>query len=52
MVLVEPKVEPVLTVADRIVIMENGRACGHATVESLARDPAPLIRSVGVRRAG
>ncbi len=52
MLLVEQKVEAALAVADRIAFIENGRVREHATAESLARDPEPLIRYVGVRRAG
>ena len=51
MLLVEQKVEAALAVADRIAFIENGRIRAHATPESLARDPEPLIRYVGVRRA-
>ena len=36
----------------RYSIIENGRIREHATAESLARDPEPLIRYVCVRRAG
>ena len=52
MLLVEQKVEAALAVADRIAFIENGRIRAHATPESLARDPEPLTRYVGVRRAG
>ena len=52
MLLVEQKVEAALAVADRIAFIENGRVREYATAESLARDPEPLIRYVGVRRAG
>ena len=52
MLLVEQKVEAALAMADRIAFIENGRVREHATVESLARDPEPPIRYVGVRRAG
>ena len=50
LMLVEQKVEAALAVADRIAFIENGRIREHATPESLARDPEPLIRYVGVRR--
>ncbi len=50
MLLVEQKVEAALAVADRIAFIENGRILEHGTPESLARDPGPLIRYVGVRR--
>ena len=52
MLLVEQKVEAALAVADRIAFIENGRIREHSTPEQLAQDPAPLIRYVGVRRAG
>jgi len=51
LLLVEQKVEAALAVADRIAFIENGRIREHATPESLARDPEPLIRYVGVRHA-
>ena len=51
MLLVEQKVEAALAVADRIAFIENGRIREHATPESLARDPEPLVRYVGVRSA-
>jgi len=51
MLLVEQKVEAALAVADRIAFIENGRIREHATPESLARDPEPLVRYVGVRGA-
>ena len=44
MLLVEQKVEAALAVADRIAFIENGRIREHATPESLARDPEPLIK--------
>ena len=52
MLLVEQKVEAALAVADRIAFIEDGRIREHATPESLARDPEPLVRYVGVRRTG
>ncbi len=51
MLLVEQKVEAALAVADRIAFIEKGIR-EHATAGSLARDPEPLTRYVGVRRAG
>ena len=51
MLLVEQKVEAALAVADRIAFIENGRIAEHATPEDLVRDPEPLIRYVGLRRA-
>ena len=50
MLLVEQKVE--LAVADRIAFIENGRIQEHSTPGRLAKNPEPLIRYVGVRRAG
>ena len=52
LLLVEQKVEAALAVADRIAFIENGRIRDHATPESFARDPEPLVRYVGVRRSG
>ena len=52
LLLVEQKVEAALAVADRIAFIENGRVAGHTTPADLARDPEPLIRYVGLRRAG
>ena len=49
LLLVEQKVEAALAVADRIAFIENGRVREHATPGSLARDPEPLTRYVGVR---
>ena len=51
MLLVEQRVEAVLRVADRVTFIEQGRIREHATAQSLARDPTPLVRYVGVRRA-
>ena len=51
MLLVEQKVEAALCVANRIAFIEQGRIREHSTPENLARDPAPLVRYVGVRRA-
>ena len=51
MLLVEQKVEASLAVGGRIAFIENGRIRAHATLESLARDPEPLVRCVGVRRS-
>ena len=51
MLLVEQKVEAALRVADHVTFIEQGRIREHTTPESLARDPAPLVRYVGVRRA-
>ena len=50
MLLVEQKVDAALAVADRIAFIESGRVREHATAESVARDPEPLARYVGVRR--
>ncbi len=49
-VLVEQKVEAVLKIADRIVILENGAVRHQATPRELAADPEPLRRYVGVGR--
>ncbi len=49
-VLVEQKVEAVLKIADRIVILENGAVRHQATARELAADPEPLRRYVGVGR--
>ena len=49
---VERKVEAALAAADRIAVIENGRVREHATAESLARAPEPLIRYAGVRCTG
>ena len=51
MLLVEQKVEAALRVADRIAFIEQGRIREHATPADLGRDPAPLVRYVGARRA-
>ena len=48
--LVEQKVDAALAVADRIAFIEHGVVREHATAGSLARDPEPLMRYVGVRR--
>ena len=48
--IVEQKVEAALRVADRIVFMENGTIRGESTPTSLAADPDPLHRYVGVHR--
>ena len=48
--LVEQKVDAALDVADRIAFIENGVVREHTTAGSLARDPEPLVRYVGVRR--
>ena len=50
MLLVEQKVEAALRVAERVAFIERGRIREHSTPERLARDPAPLVRYVGVRR--
>ncbi len=50
MLLVEQKVEAALRVADHIAFIEQGRIREHATPQSLAQDPTPLVRYVGVRR--
>ena len=49
--LVEQKVDAALRVADRVAFIEQGKIRAHATPGALARDPDPLVRYVGVRRA-
>ncbi len=46
--LVEQRVEAVLSVADRVCFVENGRAQAILPVEALKNDPALLSRYVGV----
>jgi branched-chain amino acid transport system ATP-binding protein len=48
--LVEQKVDAVLAVADRVVLIENGRTVREATPAELAAQPDFLLRHVGVRR--
>jgi branched-chain amino acid transport system ATP-binding protein len=48
--LVEQKVDAVLAVADRVVLIENGRTVSEATPAALAAQPDVLLRHVGVRR--
>lgn len=48
--LVEQKVDAVLRVADRVVLMEGGRVVHEDTPEVLAAQPELLFRHVGVRR--
>jgi len=48
--LVEQKVDAALRVADRVVVLENGRVVHEATPAALAADPGVLLRHVGVRR--
>jgi len=48
--LVEQKVDAVLRVADRVVVMETGRVVREATPAQLAAEPEVLLRHVGVRR--
>ena len=48
--LVEQKVDAALRVADRVVVLENGRVVHEATPAALAADPDVLLRHVGVRR--
>jgi branched-chain amino acid transport system ATP-binding protein len=49
-VLVEQKVDAVLGVADRILLIENGRIARAATPAELSAAPEVLLRYVGVRR--
>jgi branched-chain amino acid transport system ATP-binding protein len=48
--LVEQQVKSALRVADRILLMENGRIQHEAPAEALAADPVPLERYIGVHR--
>src|SRR5262245_28850731 len=48
--LVEQKVDAVLHVADRVVVVETGRVVHEATPTQLAAEPEVLLRHVGVRR--
>jgi branched-chain amino acid transport system ATP-binding protein len=48
--LVEQRVQAALQVVDRVVFLENGVLRAEATPQSLAADPEPLHRYVGVRR--
>jgi len=48
--LVEQKVDAVLRVADRVVLMENGSVKYESTPAELASKPEVLLRYVGVRR--
>ena len=48
--LVEQKVDAVLAVADRVVLIENGRTVREATPAELVAQPDVLLRHVGVRR--
>jgi branched-chain amino acid transport system ATP-binding protein len=48
--LVEQKVDAVLAVADRVVLIENGRTVREATPVELAARPELLLQHVGVRR--
>ena len=47
-ILVEQRVEAALTVADRILFIENGRSCEIATPDLLRADPRLLHHYVGV----
>jgi branched-chain amino acid transport system ATP-binding protein len=49
--LVEQKIDAVLGVADRVVLIENGRSVREATPAALATQPELLLRHVGVRRS-
>ncbi|HEU4371469.1 MAG TPA: ABC transporter ATP-binding protein [Methylomirabilota bacterium] len=48
--LVEQKVDAVLAVADRVILIESGRTVREATPADLATQPDVLLRHVGVRR--
>jgi len=49
--LVEQRVDLALQVADRVVFLQNGTVAHEALPADLERDPEPLFRYVGVRRA-
>ena len=49
--LVEQRVDLALQVADRVVFLQNGTVAHEALPAELERDPEPLFRYVGVRRA-
>jgi branched-chain amino acid transport system ATP-binding protein len=49
--LVEQKIDAVLAVADRVVLIENGRSVREATPAELAAQPDLLLQHVGVRRS-
>jgi len=46
--LVEQRVEAVLSIADRVCFVENGKAQAVMPVEALRADPSLLSRYVGV----
>jgi branched-chain amino acid transport system ATP-binding protein len=48
--LVEQQVKSALRVADRILLMENGRIQHEAPAQDLAANPLPLERYIGVHR--
>ena len=48
--LVEQKIEGVLRIADRIILLENGTVQHETDPKALQADPEPLYRYVGVRR--
>ena len=47
-VLVEQRVDAVLSIADRVVFLENGRSVDRKTPQELKDDPALLTRYLGV----
>ena len=47
-VLVEQRVDAVLSIADRVVFLENGRSVQRSTPQDLKDDPALLTRYLGV----
>jgi len=49
--LVEQRVDLALQVADRVLFLQNGTVAHEALPAELERDPEPLFRYVGVRRA-
>ncbi len=46
--LVEQRIDAVLSIADQVVFMENGRVVDGAAGEALRADPGPLHRYLGV----
>ncbi len=50
-ILVEQRIDAVLSIADRVVFMENGIRRDEATAEALRHDPSLINRYVGVSQA-
>lgn len=49
--LVEQKIDAAFRVADRVVLMENGRVGWKSTPQELTSNPEVLTRYLGVRRS-